>query len=146
MPCTVLRFGASISVLLLKICSLNGSAAPIRVKAGDFKLIIYSKPDCPLCDGLKVDTIACIQVYMYVSRRCPSVRSPVSDQLRYIEPNPKFDDSDRRALQDKVSSLLQRAEFQSSLLSGAKLEVMETPHCCDTTNFISEPLVAIERQ
>lgn len=59
--------------------SYNGSSAPTQTKAGKFKLIIYSKPDCPLCDGLK----------------------------------------------EKVSGLLRRAEFQQSLLSGAKLEVRD---------------------
>lgn len=65
----------------LRTCSSssNGAVPSHNVQYGSFKLIIYSKADCPLCDGLK----------------------------------------------EKLKGLLQRAEFQPSLLSGAKLETRD---------------------
>jgi len=49
------------------------------IEAGSFKLVIYSKPGCCLCDGLK----------------------------------------------EKVSAVLQKAQFQPSLLTGADIEVRD---------------------
>jgi len=72
-----------------QICSRRGvatttAAAGNGTTAGSFKLIVYSKEDCPLCDKLKEKLEAIKDRAAFV----PSVLSDVEIEIRDISTNP----------------------------------------------------------
>ncbi len=54
--------------------------------AGSFKLIVYSKEDCPLCDKLKEKLDAIVDRAAFM----PSILSDVELEIRDISTNPKW--------------------------------------------------------
>lgn len=65
-----------------------------------YNFLLYTKPDCPLCDGLKV-----IKLAAYCFETC-SIGSETGT-----------------ILQGKLQGVIDRAEFMPSFLTGATLEV-----------------------
>lgn len=90
------------------------------------RLVLYTKPDCPLCDGLKVR----VHAHSHQRRLDPfrthrggtKHEAPAVDALaapaRCAQARPRA-----RRPQDKVAALIDRAAFMPSVLSGATLEV-----------------------
>lgn len=72
--------------------------------------VLYTKPDCPLCDGLKVCLAGCC--CLVVSSRSATGCQP---HLGLV--------------QDKLQALIDRAAFMPSFLTGASLQVCVCASC-----------------
>jgi glutaredoxin len=73
-----------------QLCSRRGvattTAAGDGTTAGSFKLIVYSKEDCPLCDKLKEKLEAIIDRSTFM----PSILSGVELEIRDVSTNPAW--------------------------------------------------------